>query len=67
MNRDYNFRYIGFVIPVLLVNRYGPILKNSGQMSDKNLLTYGEFDDERNYHYLSLCGNLVSPAGLYSA
>jgi hypothetical protein len=42
-------------------------LKNSGQMSHKNLLTYEERDDERNYHYFGLCGNLVSPAGLYSA
>ena len=41
--------------------------KNSGQMPAEILLSNEEREDERPYHYVGHCGNLVSPAGIYSA
>ncbi len=42
-------------------------IKNSGQMRDKKLLIYEEYEYERNSHYVSNCRNLDSSPGLYSA
>jgi hypothetical protein len=40
---------------------------NSGQMAVEILLIYEELANERHHHCIGHCGNLVSPAGPYSA